>query len=373
MVRSRLRRWCKPRKVRPISLAPRGRVESTGQGTVFRLGSNGSFTNIYSFYQHDDVHPGATPLAGLVQGADENLYGLTSAGGRFNKGTLYQLGHFIPPYFKIAGDGNTYNYAAGSTVTLSVQAGGSPPLYYFWFINTNKFSDSARVFGSSTPNLTISNITAAYAGTYKVVVVNSVGMVTNTSAVVRVVNQAVVRVTSPAQGAVLLKTNATVTGTATDNLPVGQVAWQINGGGWQPATTLNGFAQWTANPMLVPGTNLFEVYALDLLNRPSVTNSLVLIYSVGKTPVTVRVSGPGTVVPVHDGQPLYVSRTYTVLAKAAPGSVSVQSDHQQPKRYSRFHGFPDGLVCHGIKRGHPGNLHSESVHAAQWRLLWTVL
>ncbi len=47
-------------------------------GTVFRVNSDGTYTNLYSFGGSPD---GATPLDGLVQGSDSNFYGTTFGGG----------------------------------------------------------------------------------------------------------------------------------------------------------------------------------------------------------------------------------------------------------------------------------------------------
>jgi uncharacterized repeat protein (TIGR03803 family) len=61
---------------------------ATGQGTVFRIAPNGSFTSLYSFTGGPD---GGQPYAGLVQGMDGNLYGSTSEGGFTRTGTLFKI------------------------------------------------------------------------------------------------------------------------------------------------------------------------------------------------------------------------------------------------------------------------------------------
>jgi uncharacterized repeat protein (TIGR03803 family) len=53
-----------------------------GYGTVFRVTTNGLLTSLVSF----NVTNGANPPAGLVQGNDGNLYGLTYAGGTNGSG-----------------------------------------------------------------------------------------------------------------------------------------------------------------------------------------------------------------------------------------------------------------------------------------------
>ncbi len=290
-----------------------------GHGTAFCLGTNSALTWLYSFHGGSD---GAAPLfAGLAQGTNGNLYGVASAGGKGGKGTFYQISGFAP-YIITPPIGNLF--PAGATVTLSVAAGGSTPLSYSWLMNSTRLADGGRISGSRTPTLTISNVTTASAGTYTVVVRNPVGAVSNASAVVQVVNPPVVRITSPAQNVVLRggDTNVTVTGTAADNVPVERVYWQLNGGGWQLATAVSGWSRWAASMTLSPGANTFQVYALNVLNYPSLTNSLNLIYSIGSAPVAVQVvSGEGTVSPVRNGQLLDISRPYIITTKPATGFV----------------------------------------------------
>jgi len=59
-----------------------------GYGTVFKITSGNTFSALYSFTNGAD---GATPLAGLVQGANGNFYGTTSAGGLNSFGTVFQI------------------------------------------------------------------------------------------------------------------------------------------------------------------------------------------------------------------------------------------------------------------------------------------
>jgi uncharacterized repeat protein (TIGR03803 family) len=81
----------------------------TGCGTVFRISAGGAFTNLHNF----DGTDGAFPYAGLVQAADGNFYGTTSAGANNNCyegcGTVFKItpgGVLTTLYsFTAAGDG----------------------------------------------------------------------------------------------------------------------------------------------------------------------------------------------------------------------------------------------------------------------------
>jgi len=58
-----------------------------GDGSVFRMDTNGNLTNLVSFNNLN----GANPLAALIQGIDGNLYGTTEFGGSYGEGTVFRL------------------------------------------------------------------------------------------------------------------------------------------------------------------------------------------------------------------------------------------------------------------------------------------
>ena len=68
---------------------------TNGDGTVFRITTNGLLTSLYSFGAIQDANgdalDGAYPSAGLVLGHDGKLYGTTSGGGTNSNGTVFQI------------------------------------------------------------------------------------------------------------------------------------------------------------------------------------------------------------------------------------------------------------------------------------------
>src|ERR1700690_4239954 len=59
-----------------------------GYGSVFKISTNGTLTNLYSF----DYNDGSGPYAGLLQGSDGSFYGTTSFGGTNGGfGTVFQI------------------------------------------------------------------------------------------------------------------------------------------------------------------------------------------------------------------------------------------------------------------------------------------
>jgi formylglycine-generating enzyme required for sulfatase activity len=82
-----------------------------------------------------------------------------------------------------------------------------------------------------------------------------------------------VAVTAPTSNSHVSNSVYTVTGTAKDNVAVAAVYYQLNGGGWQPASTANGWTNWfTPSQTLVSGTNSVQAYAVDTSGNVSVTN-----------------------------------------------------------------------------------------------------
>lgn len=61
---------------------------TNGLGTIYKLGTNGASSFLYSFTGTSD---GANPYGGLIQGADGNFYGTTFYGGTNGYGTVFKF------------------------------------------------------------------------------------------------------------------------------------------------------------------------------------------------------------------------------------------------------------------------------------------
>ncbi len=289
------------------------------RGSVFKLSPAGTLTTLYSFTGGSD---GAQPVGALAPGTNGNFYGTTSAGGAGGSGTIFLLSGFSP--FIITQPTNQ-TIASGTTATLVVRAGGSAPLTYQWLRNSNILSDRGQISGAATPVLTISNTTTNNSGTYSVIVKNAAGSVASTGAVLTVVNPygaggPTVSITSPAQNAFLLRSLITATGKAGGSATVARVYYQLNGTGWLLATPSGaGWANWTANLILPPGTNVLQAFAVNIAGAVSPTNSVSFVCGITSAPVVVQINGSGTLTPNYNGQWLQVGRTYIVTAVPGPG------------------------------------------------------
>jgi hypothetical protein len=86
-------------------------------------------------------------------------------------------------------------------------------------------------------------------------------------------------ITAPINGQHSSNAVFTVTGAALDNIQVSNVWFQVNGTGWQLASTENGWTNWTATVTLTIGTNILSAYAVDASGNCSATNSVSLVSS----------------------------------------------------------------------------------------------
>ncbi len=149
---------------------------------------------------------------------------------------------------------------------------------------------------------------------------------TSTSVEVSVAGQdltpPVVVITTPLQNARVTNGVITLQGTAADNVAVARVEYQVADGPVQPA---DGTAQWSAQIALPPGPSTIQVRSVDTAGNTSSVATRTLIYVV-LSPLTIHLTGRGTVVPDLNGQQLEVGRTYQYRAVPDPGNVLARPD-----------------------------------------------
>jgi len=146
-------------------------------GTVFRISPAGSFSTLLSFDGSDD---GAEPTAAMVQDAGGNLYGTTTVGGPYGKGSIFKLTITSAPQFTLQPSNQTV--FEGASVSFSVAVFGASPLNFQWQKNGGNLTDDGHIFGSAARILAVHAITPADAGTYSVIVSNALGSVTSAGA-----------------------------------------------------------------------------------------------------------------------------------------------------------------------------------------------
>jgi pectate lyase len=91
--------------------------------------------------------------------------------------TNWLVTSYAPTGPVIVADPQNQTNSAGQTVTFTVVAGGSSPLGYQWYFNTN-----TPIANATSSSLTLTNIQAGNVGAYSVVVTNPVGTATSAQA-----------------------------------------------------------------------------------------------------------------------------------------------------------------------------------------------
>ena len=124
-----------------------------------------------------------------------------------------------------------------------------------------------------------------------------------------------VTIASPAWDQQFTNADCTITGTAADDIEVTNVQIQLNDGPWLPAS---GLTNWTNQVTLIEGANMIRAYAMDNQGHFSVTNSVSVFHG---APLSVQVSGLGTVTPDYSGKLLAEGQTYSVTAHPGIGAV----------------------------------------------------
>jgi len=113
----------------------------------------------------------------------------------------------------------------GDTATFTVEAGGSEPLSYQWYYNTNTL-----VNGATDSTLTLTNVQPGQVGVYSVIVSNLAGSITSSNAMLNVNTNPVAPMftSDPASQVVLAGGTATLTASADGTAPV-SYQWYTNG------------------------------------------------------------------------------------------------------------------------------------------------
>ncbi len=170
----------------------------------------------------------------------------------------------------------------GSTVTFSVTATGTEPLSYQWY------KDSSAISGATKSSYTINSVTTGDAGSYYVIVSNSIGSATS--------SVATLTVNAPASAPVI------VTQPVSQTVDVGQsVRFSVVAIGTEPLNY-----QWLKNGATIPGATSAS-YTISSAKMEDAGNYMVIVSnSVGmavSNPVTLTVKDPA-VPPVIIVQPM---------------------------------------------------------------------
>ena len=214
-----------------ISIDPQDQTALVGEDATFSVLADGTLPLGYQWYYRTNTvltnATGSTLTLTNVQLPDAGGYFVvvTNAYGSATS-TVAQLTVSLPvaPSITMQPQDQT-NLPPGGTATFSVVASGSEPLSYQWYYNTNTVLTNA-----TDSMLTITDVQAADAGIYSVVVNNLAGSVTSSNAVMTLNTNPVapVFVTQPASQIVLVGGTASCTAVAAGTAPI-NYQWSKDG------------------------------------------------------------------------------------------------------------------------------------------------
>jgi hypothetical protein len=125
----------------------------------------------------------------------------------------------------------------GSSATLMSQATGTEPLAYQWYRGATRLTDDARLSGTASNILSISNVLTSDAGSYTVVASNGGGSATSAVAVVTVIVPPSIT-TQPRGWSVPVGLPVLLSATASGTAPL-SYQWRLNGTNVSGATSNN--------------------------------------------------------------------------------------------------------------------------------------
>jgi len=251
-----------------------------GAGTVFGITTNGALLTLVQF----DGYNGANPQATLIQGPDGRLYGTTRDGGAKGKGVVFAI--HVNSFPQITRQPVSQDEFTGADVVLNVGAFGGAPLGYQWRKNGTNVSDSGNLAGSATDTVTLSNVTLANAGTYSVLITNSLGSVLSSNAILSITSSPPIFTLQPVGGALIPGSRASFCVEAVGSLPL-SYQWRKNGIPLADGTNASGSSSHclTLNAAMEPDSGTYTAI---------VTNSIGSAVSSEAVLAVIPASLPGT-------------------------------------------------------------------------------
>ncbi len=168
-----------------ITTQPQGQTVTAGATVTLTVVASGTAPLTYQWAKNGAAIAGATNSSftlASAQTGDTGTYAVTvsnSAGSATsNSVTVTVNAAPVAPSITTQPQSQTVN--SGSTATFTVVAGGTSPLTYQWSRN------GTTVAGATNATLSLANVQTANAGSYTVVVTNSVGSVTSSAATLTV-------------------------------------------------------------------------------------------------------------------------------------------------------------------------------------------
>jgi len=206
----------------------------------------------------------------------------------------------------------------GQTATFNVIATGTTPMSYFWRIGTTVLTNSA------SPTFAIPNAQTTNAGSYSVIVSNSLGTATSSNATltVNVVIIAPGITAQPTNQLIYQGNNALLSVAASGTAPFGY-QWRKNGAALADSAHLSG-TQSNLLTIISTLTNDSGRYTVVITNSSGSITSQVATLTVTNPiawTMTIQVTGNGSVSPNYNGEVLTIGQNYSMTATPSNGYV----------------------------------------------------
>ncbi len=302
-----------------ITTQPAAQVVPAGNNVTFTVVATGFPTPTYQWRKDGTAIAGATASTFAltnVSATDTASYSVvvTNASGSVTSAAaVLAVTAAVPTAPAISVQPTAQVVAAGATVTLAVTASGTPAPTYQWR------KDGTAIAGATASSLVLTAVSSADTASYSVVVTNSVGAVTSSTAIVAVTGGATVAaaITSqPASQAVVAGEAATFSVTATGT-PAPTYQWFKDGAAISGATS-----RVLTLPAVSPGNS--GNYTVTVSNSAATVTSaaaILLVNSPGAANPTSALSNLSVRTTMGSGQVLTVGAvlsggTKTILIRA---------------------------------------------------------
>ncbi|HWA28132.1 MAG TPA: immunoglobulin domain-containing protein [Lacunisphaera sp.] len=207
---------------------------TAGRAVTLTVTANGTAPFTYQWFRNGTALTGATAASYALtnfQAAQAGVYSVrvtNQAGSTLSDQATLVFGA-VPA---ITTQPSSRTAVAGSAVTFAVVATGTPAPSYQWQ------KDGTNIAGATAGSYTLSSVTAASAGTYRVVVANSAGTVTSSGAVLTIsgATSAPTFTTQPASQTVTAGGSVTFTAAASGS-PAPTFQWRKDGANLAGATS----------------------------------------------------------------------------------------------------------------------------------------
>ncbi|MBA4137822.1 MAG: hypothetical protein C0518_10940 [Opitutus sp.] len=172
-----------------ITTQPAAQIVPAGSTITLAVGVTGSPTLNYQWRVDGAVIPGATSAALSIANAQEDATGdydviVSNSVGSVTS-NLAEI-TVVPAAPSITTQPTAQTATAGGSASFTVAATGTDPLSYQWRRGGAPLVNDAVISGATTPTLSLTNLDASYAGSYDVMVTNSVGNTTSNAATLTV-------------------------------------------------------------------------------------------------------------------------------------------------------------------------------------------